>query len=662
MRTDYLAVRLQTQLDRWGRGGVVVALVLTGSALVGWATGLHQLTQIFGNWPPMTPWTAMLLSGLGLSILLQSGHPSRGRIWVGRGLAVAVGLFAVMFVVEYITGRSLGIDLVWFSDGVRALQQTWPGRPSPRTCWAVLALSAGVGLTRVDRRGATTVWVAGLAVAWAMSFVAAGAYLFGALSVVAITPSTGMAVSTALCVFFLVCAAFIDRPDRWPVAWLLSRPDRSALVQLILAFGSGPLLIALIHGVLTLRSVGEETSWMVAILAASVVVGIAVFAINEREQMRRQEGESQFRSIITNAPIAIAVRNLEHGYKFANEAFCDFFGITDPADIAGRTADDLVSKLATSEPAAEVMAKLRMAEAAALRGDVGEFEQDVSVGDDGRTIDVQLFPISDGRGRVFAVGVIGSDVTERKRVESELRARLEFQELIGRAISDGRLVVFAQPIVEAHTGRLVEEELLVRMEGSDGALIAPDDFLPQARRFGVMPIIDRFMVARGIELARAGRHVAVNLSAYSISDPDTMTAITEELRQAADAAPRMSFEITETTALASMDIAQQFSEAIRSLGCRLALDDFGTGYGSFTELRGLELDTLKIDQSFIRDLLNNPRDESVVRTIVGIAAEFGLQTTAEGVEDDQTRTRLVELGVDHLQGYLIAVPHPVVAA
>ncbi len=308
------------------------------------------------------------------------------------------------------------------------------------------------------------------------------------------------------------------------------------------------------------------------------------------------------------------------------------------------------------------MAKLRVAEAAALRGEVGTFEQDVTVGDDRRTVDVQLFPIRDGQGRAFAVGVIGSDVTERKRIEAELRERLEFEELIARAISDGRLVVFAQPIVDAHTGRLVEEELLVRMKGSDGELIAPARFLPQARRFGLLPIIDRFMVASGIELARSGRHVAVNISAYSISDQETMAVITGELRQAADAATRMSFEITETTALASMDIAQRFSQDIRSLGCRLALDDFGTGYGSFTELHGLALDTLKIDQSFVRGLLNNERDESVVRMIVGIAREFGLRTTAEGVEDDQTRTRLIELGVDQLQGYLIAAPQPAVVA
>ncbi len=220
----------------------------------------------------------------------------------------------------------------------------------------------------------------------------------------------------------------------------------------------------------------------------------------------------------------------------------------------------------------------------------------------------------------------------------------------------GRMVAYAQPIVDARTGRLVEEELLVRIVGSDGQVMVPDEFLPQAQRFGMMPTIDRFMVTRAIELSRAGRHVAVNLSAASINEAATISAIIEELRQAGDAAARVSFEITEYTALASTDLAERFSDDMRGLGCRLALDDFGTGFGSFTELRGMTLHKLKIDQSFVSDLLRNPQDESVVRAIVGIAKEFGLLTTAEGVEDTETRNRLVELGVDQLQGFLIAHP------
>ncbi len=265
--------------------------------------------------------------------------------------------------------------------------------------------------------------------------------------------------------------------------------------------------------------------------------------------------------------------------------------------------------------------------------------------------------IRDEDGWVENVLIQVVDVTP---VERELRERLEFEEFLWAAITDGHLVAYAQPIVDAHSGQLVEEELLVRIVRPNGQVMMPDEFLPQARRFGMMPTIDRFMVARAIELAQAGRRVAVNLSAASINDAATLAAIIEELREAGEATALASFEITEHTALASTDLAERFSEAMQGLGCRLALDDFGTGFGSFTELRGMTLHTLKIDQSFVSGLLSNPHDEAAVRAIVGIAAEFGLLTTAEGIEDTGTRNRLVELGVDQLQGYLIGRPAPAV--
>lgn len=249
-----------------------------------------------------------------------------------------------------------------------------------------------------------------------------------------------------------------------------------------------------------------------------------------------------------------------------------------------------------------------------------------------------------------------ADVTPQ---ESESRERRDFAEFLSRAIAEGRLVAYAQPIVDACNAAVVEEELLVPMVAVDGRLMVPDDFLPQARRFGLMPAIDRFMVARGIELARAGRRVAVNLSGDSINDAAASSAIIEQLRQAGDAARLMSFEITEHAALASTELAERFSDDMRGLGCRLALDDFGTGFGSLTELRGMTLHALKIDRSFVSRLLCNPQDEAVIRAIVGIAREFGLLTIAEGVEDAETRSRLVELGVDQVQGYLIGRPAPV---
>jgi len=107
--------------------------------------------------------------------------------------------------------------------------------------------------------------------------------------------------------------------------------------------------------------------------------------------------------------------------------------------------------------------------------------------------------------------------------------------------------------------------------------------------------------------------VVINLSAYSIADPPTIDWITDELRHAGDLNGRISFEITEHTALASLDVAEQFSDDMKLLGCQLALDDFGTGFGTFTEFRRITLHSLKIDISFVRGLLTNKRDESVVK-------------------------------------------------
>lgn len=285
------------------------------------------------------------------------------------------------------------------------------------------------------------------------------------------------------------------------------------------------------------------------------------------------------------------------------------------------------------------MGHIRDAESAAANGQSSKFEQEFTVGDQHLTVEIQMFPVGDELGATASVATIGTDVTERKKVQRQLQARLDFEGYISRAINDGRLLVFAQPIVDAATGQVVEEELLVRMAGPDGELISPDRFLPEAIRFGMMPTIDRFMVTQAIELARAGRNVAVNLSANSINNPATLAEIVDELRHAGVLAGRVSFEITESAALASAETAEQFSNVMSSLGCPLALDDFGTGFGAFTELRGMALHKLKIDQSFVRDLLRSERDESVVKMIVGIAREFRLVTTAEG-----SRTTKPELG------------------
>jgi hypothetical protein len=151
---------------------------------VGWATGIHQLTRINPSWPPMTPWSALWLAALAAAILVQAGHPSRGRVWAGQSLAAVVGALAVAMFMEYATARSFGLDHVWFGEGVRTLQSSWPGRPSPQTASAVLLLATAVVLTRLEPRWTWVVRLVCMASVGMVAFVAAAAYLFDAMALV----------------------------------------------------------------------------------------------------------------------------------------------------------------------------------------------------------------------------------------------------------------------------------------------------------------------------------------------------------------------------------------------------------------------------------------------------------------------------------------------
>lgn len=296
-----------------------------------------------------------------------------------------------------------------------------------------------------------------------------------------------------------------------------------------------------------------------------------------------------------------------------------------------------------------------------LAGESFVDEESIEVGREALSVVTQRFPLRNSAGAVTEVVTIRTDVTHRKNFEREAAERTEFEDRIWSAIAEGRLLVYSQPIIEIATGAPVGEELLVRLRAADSEVVLrPVEFLPECERFGLMPVIDRYMVGRAIALAAAGRRVSVNVTGQTIGDSAVMAEIVRALASCGpDTADRILFEITETIALASQEVARTFSRSVRDLGCRVALDDFGTGYGAFTELRNLNLDALKIDQSFIRNMLEDPEDERIVKTIVFVAREYGLTTVAEGVESDALLERLAELGVDRAQGYFMGIPEPV---
>ncbi len=246
---------------------------------------------------------------------------------------------------------------------------------------------------------------------------------------------------------------------------------------------------------------------------------------------------------------------------------------------------------------------------------------------------------------------VAFDITHEKEIETRLRG----------VLTDEHLLAYSQPILDHRRGKIVQEELLVRMRGTNGSkdVLLPAEFLPDAERCGLIGLVDRWMAAHAVALSRRGRRAEVNLSAVSIGDEEFTSRLEGWIDRAGVNPANLVFEITETAALEQLDAAVDFAERLTRLGCQFALDDFGTGFGSLTHLRLLPVHYLKIDTSFVRDVASSREDQAMVRGIVAIARELDVLTVAEGIEDGPTLELVTELGVDYAQGFHIARPAPV---
>jgi EAL domain-containing protein (putative c-di-GMP-specific phosphodiesterase class I) len=230
---------------------------------------------------------------------------------------------------------------------------------------------------------------------------------------------------------------------------------------------------------------------------------------------------------------------------------------------------------------------------------------------------------------------------------------------IRRALDNGWFELHAQPIIDLATGDIVQHELLLRMRDDHDHLLPPSAFLPTAERCGLIAEIDRWVITEAIKLAARGTAIGVNLSAASAGDPRVLALIEHQLRRHGADPGNLVFEITETAVMQDMDRATRFAQRLVDLGCRLSLDDFGTGFASFTYLKRLPVQYLKIDIDFVREVARSQRDMFVVRAIVALANDFGQQTIAEGVENEHTADVLRDLGVTCAQGYLFGRPEAI---
>lgn len=249
--------------------------------------------------------------------------------------------------------------------------------------------------------------------------------------------------------------------------------------------------------------------------------------------------------------------------------------------------------------------------------------------------------------------------------DSEVALRhgeMEWVNRIHRALAENRLLLYAQPIVPLHGDGPVSHELLVRLLDERNEVIPPMAFIPAAERYNLMPAIDRWVIRTAFAtLAARGTGpgtYAINLSGASIGDESFLAYVREQFDRFRVPYASICFEITETTAVTSLSRAAEFIGALRALGCPFALDDFGVGVSSFTYLKHLPVDYLKIDGSFVKGMLDDPVDAAMVDAINRIARVMGKATIAESVESEGVRAALALAGVDFAQGYGIALPAP----
>jgi len=239
---------------------------------------------------------------------------------------------------------------------------------------------------------------------------------------------------------------------------------------------------------------------------------------------------------------------------------------------------------------------------------------------------------------------------------------------IAKAFEEERFMLFYQPIVPLASGDRDTEhiEILIRLLDENNQMVPPDSFIPAAERYNLMRSIDRWVVANTFNwlVANPERDIvcAINLSGQSIGDEQFLHFLFNQFKGTGVAPGKICFEITETAAIANILKASEFIGELKAIGCRFSLDDFGSGLSSFSYLKNLPVDYLKIDGIFVKDMERAPIDCAMVEAINSIGHIMGIKTIAEYVENDAILEKIKAIGVDYAQGFGIAKPTHLVGA
>jgi len=379
----------------------------------------------------------------------------------------------------------------------------------------------------------------------------------------------------------------------------------------------------------------------------------------------------------------VRVANELHGFELGNEVIVRVAELLSTpflpdGALAARVSGDRFAVVLPDTTAAHALKVAQSLQAAASKLAIGpskeRFDVSISCGVS------SLVPMQDGLARAIAAAELACKAAKshgRNRVQlyafedgSMMRRHADMLAVgqLRSALKSDRLLLYAQRIVPLQNPSLPGGyEFLLRLRDTDGTLVSPGPLIEAAQRYQLLPTIDRWVMKRAIQLmapyrgmlATRGLTMSVNVSGQSIGDETFMQQFTQLLKGANLPRHCISVELTEQAAITNLASAKSMVVRLRALGCGFALDDFGTGTNSLSYLKALNVNRIKIDGSFVRDVMSDRNSQATVKAIVELAKGLGIETVAEYVENDEIASEIRRLGVDYAQGYAYGKPEPV---
>jgi diguanylate cyclase (GGDEF)-like protein len=396
----------------------------------------------------------------------------------------------------------------------------------------------------------------------------------------------------------------------------------------------------------------------------------------------REHIESRLHHVEHGENFALLCLDLDHfkdindtlGHSVGDSLLCAVSGrlleLVRTTDLVSRTGGDefsIVQSGAKQAIAAAAALAARVVEALSVPFDLGEHHVVIgaSVGiaiapDDGdgadrllRNADMALYRSKDdGRGKFhFFKSEMDDEAQARRILELELR----------KAVGAGEFEVYYQPIVNLEQDRVSGFEALLRWNHPTRGVVSPDSFIPLAEETGLIVAIGEWVIRQACVEAStwsADLRVAVNVSPVQVRSKNLVSAVMSALATSGLRADRLDVEITEAVLMYNDGATLAVLHQLRSLGVRISMDDFGTGYSSLSYLRSFPFDKIKIDRSFVRDLIEKPDSIAIIRAVTGLGHSFGMTTTAEGVETQGQLDQMRAEGCTEVQGYFYSKPLP----